>query len=56
MIEFNWGWNNVNPKSKRVLLIKSLMNGEDITNEDDLLELEMLGLINPIKRTWKKGG
>lgn len=43
LIEFHIGWNNLDTKTR--LLINSLMNGKQITNKNDLLELEMLGLI-----------
>ena len=43
IIEFHVGWNNINKKSKR--LIESLINGKEITNKNDLLELEMWGFI-----------
>ena len=43
-VEFNFGWNNLDNKTRK--LFESLMGNEEITNKNDLLELDMLGLIN----------
>ena len=47
IVEFHVGWNNIDKKSEH--LIKSLINGKEITNKNDLLELEMWGFIQ-VKR------